>query len=337
MRWLLLFFVVAAGCAAEQKVLPPQPSRAEGHSADAMERMRRAKPRLDALIDAMRGEGGESAAATDRLLRFGVEALAAVKADWEDGLLRVEDVWVVLRRLTGVYVGDVGAAQLSTEEALKRRAVGVDVGEGEAGLAAVACALARLNGVGAVLTPSAAEKARFWSGHFSTPDRATVKGAFEALAQSAGLCVVWRFGSAVLCTDPQKAAFSEVFDLSIPADVWKALATRLPAYGWDGPVDVLLRKMRNASGLSWELAADKAMGRCALQVMVPAGTLREQMGVVALAVGGRWTWRGGALVLAQGVLEVDVQLRAENSKNWRKNRLALPKLMDAWRRMREER
>ncbi|RKY17681.1 MAG: hypothetical protein DRP63_03335 [Planctomycetota bacterium] len=71
--------------------------------------------------------------------------------------------------------------------------------------------------------------------------------------------------------------------------------------------------------------------------MGPAGTLWEQMGVVALSVWGRWTWRAGALVLARGALEVDTQLRAENSKNWRKNRLALPKLMDAWRRIREER
>ena len=334
MRYWLLFFVVAAGCASQPTVLTPQPSRTKKRLTDEIKRMRKVKARLHSLLERLKGYGRESEVASDRLVRFGVEALAAVKADWEDGLLRGDDVWEALRRLEAVYEGDVGAAQLSAEGALKERAVGVDVKGGEARLAAVACALAELNGVGAVLTPSAAEKARLWDGPFSTPDRATVKEAFEALAESAGLSVVWRFGSAVLCTNPQKAAFSEVFDLSIPEDVWKALATRLPAYGWEGPVDALLRKMRDASGVRWELAADKAISKCGVRMMVPAGALREQMGVVALAVGGRWTWRAGALMLARGVLEIDTQLRAKNSKNWRENRLVLPKLMDAWRRIR---
>jgi len=353
MRYWLSFFVVAVGCASEPAVLTPQPTHAltprpshkltpkptytKKHPTDEMMRMRKVKAHLHSLLERLKGYGRESEVASDRLVRLGVEALAAVKADWEDSLLRGEDVWEALRRLEAVYVGDVGVAQSSAEEALKKRAVGVDVKGGEARLAAVASALAELNGVGAVLTPPAAEKARLWDGPFSTPDRATVKEVFEALAESAGLSVVWRFGSAVLCTNPQKAAFSEVFDLSIPEDVWKALATRLPAYGWEGPVDALLRKMRDASGVRWELAADRAIGKCGVQVMVPAGTLWEQMGVVALSVGGRWTWRAGALVLARGALEVDTQLRAENSKNWRKNRLALPKLMDAWRRIRGER
>ena len=342
MRYWLLFFVVAVGCASEPTVLTlqpahkltPQPTYTKKHPTDETVRMRKAKAHLHSLLERLRGYGRESEVASDSLARFGVEALAAVKADWEDGLLGGEDGWKSLRRLMAIYVGDVGVAESSAEEALKKRAVGVDVKRGEAGLAAVASALAELNGVGAVLTPPAAEKARLWDGPFSTPDRATVKGAFEALAESAGLSVVWRFGSAVLCTNPQKAAFSEVFDLSIPEDVWKALATRLPAYGWEGPVDALLRKMRDASGVRWELAADKAISKCGVRMMVPAGTLREQMGVVALSVGGRWTWRSGAMVLARGVLEIDMQLRAKNSKNWRENRLVLPKLMDAWRRIR---
>jgi len=338
-HWLLLFFA-AAGCGGGTVIesgVPVPKERVRKETDEAFLRMERVARKLKRLLGRLRGVGREAETASDRLVRFGVEALAAVKADWEDGLLSGVDVWQTLRRLEAVYIGEVGPGQQWAEKALPRRAVGVDVKAGQASLAAVASALAELNGVGSALTPAAREKARLWGGPFRTPEHTTLREVFAQLATSAGLKVVWRFGAAVLCSQPKKTLFCECFETDIPEEVWKKLEVKIPAYGWDGPVDALLRKMREASGLDYELATGGSLAKQGLTLMMPAGSLREQMGIVALAAGGRWVFQSGGLVLERGGLEIDTELRRRNRINWQRNRLLLPKLMEAWRRIRGRR
>lgn len=339
MRFLIFVFLAVVGCGGGE-VVKPSVKAYEGVGEEmfdeALVRMRRAAKKLNPLLKKLMGVGREAEFAADELVRGGIEALAAVKADWEDNLLHGEDVWETLRRLEAVYTGDSGPAQRRAEDSLKKRAVGVDVREGEAVLESVASALAELNGVGAALTPSAREKSRLWGGPFRTPEKATLDEMFRLLAQSAGLEVVWRFGAAILCTEPDKVLFTETFELDIPEYVWKELNMNLPQYGWEGPVDALLNKMRESSGVKWELAADPSLLKYGVRLMMPAGSLREQMGIVALAMGGRWVWQSGGLVLRKGGLEIDTVLRKRNRRYREQNLKLLPKLMAAWRKMRNQ-
>ncbi len=317
----------------------PAAQVADPHEPEFAKRMKTIRQALAGLSRV----GKDLEAAERRFEELGVYGLAVLEVESERKDVVGGRALEMAARLRRVLLGDEGPGQRALMKRVDEEDETLAISARGQSAMLVGASLCGQNGIGFAATPAAAKTLRSRTMDFVVPQGQTLPYTLKRYAEQAGVSLVLRYGSALLCTKDERltTTFGAHADVSgMPEEVRRKAAARCMAapFKFSGDVGMLLRVFRERASWPYGLETDARLKKNEIELVVAAGAFDEQLAALAHAAGGVFHWRSGSLVLepVDGGWRKNALRAASLAGDRRVNRRLLPQLKKTWRRLRKK-